>query len=384
MDFSFSEEQKLLRDSVRKLMDRHAPSDYVARHDREQAYPYELYDAWVEAGLLGLPFPESVGGLGGSVIDMAIAAEEIAYTSADFFMAYGGGVFCGLNILRKGTPEQIERWIPKLLAGEIRMAISISEPDAGSDVAAMRTTAVRNGKRWAVNGQKLWATGAGARNALLSVYLKTDPKAHYRDGMSLFLIDNDAAGLECRKLDMLGRRCTGTYELNFQDVQVDADRLVGGENKGWACVLSGLQVERITSAAGNCGAARAVVDMAIQYAKDRRQFGRPIGSNQAIAHMLADMQTKVEAARALTWQAAWKVSTGEDALRDITMAKLLSSETYAEVANLGMQIMGAYGYSMEFAMQRHFRDSRGATIAAGTSQMQRNLLANLMGLKIQA
>ena len=384
MDFSFSEEQRLLRDSVRKLMDRHAPPDYVARLDREQAYPYELYDAWVEAGLLGLPFPQRYGGLGGSVIDMAVVAEEIAYTSADFFMAFSGGVFCGLNLVRKGTPEQIERFIPKLLAGEIRMAISISEPDAGSDIGAMRTTAVRNGERWTINGQKLWATGAGARNAVINVYLKTDPKANYREGMSLFLVDNDSTGLECRKLDMLGRRCTGTYELNFSDVQVDADRLVGGENKGWDCVLSGLQVERITSAAGNCGAARAVVDMAVQYAKERRQFGRPIGSNQAIAHMLADMQTKVEAARALMWQAAWKVSTGEDALRDITMAKLFSSETYVEVANLGMQILGAYGYSMEFAMQRHFRDSRSSTIAAGTSQMQRNLLANLMGLKIQA
>jgi alkylation response protein AidB-like acyl-CoA dehydrogenase len=384
MDFSFSEEQRLLRDSVRKLMDRHAPPEYVARLDREQGYPYDLYDAWVEAGLFGLPFPQRYGGLGGSVVDMAIIAEEIAYTSADFFMAYAGGVFCGLNIGRKGTPEQIERWIPKLLTGKIRMAISISEPDAGSDIGAMRTTAVRNRARWTINGQKLWATGAGARNTILNVYLKTDPKANYRQGMSLFLVDNNSAGLECRKLDMLGRRCTGTYELNFSDVQVDADRLVGGENKGWDCMLSGLQVERITSAAGNCGAARAVVDMAVQFAKERRQFGRPIGSNQAIAHMLADMQTKVEAARALMWQAAWKVSAGEDALREITMAKLFSSETYAEVANLGMQILGAYGYSMEIAMQRHFRDSRSATIAAGTSQMQRNLLANLLGLKIQA
>jgi alkylation response protein AidB-like acyl-CoA dehydrogenase len=384
MDFGFGEEQRLLRDSVRKLMDRHAPADTVARLDREQAYPYELYDAWVAAGLLGLPFPERLGGLGGSVTDTAIVAEEIAYTSADFFMAYGGGVFCGLNIVRKGSREQAERWVPKLIAGEIRMAIAISEPDAGSDIAAMRTTAVRNGERWIVNGQKLWSTGAGAHNCLISVYLKTDPKVNYRDGMSLFLIDNDAVGLECRKLDMLGRRCTGTYELNFTNVAVDGDRLVGGENKGWDCVLAGLQAERITSAAGNCGAARAVVDLAIQYSKERKQFGRPIGSNQAIAHMLADMQTKVEAARALMWQAARKVTAGGDALREITMAKLFSSETYAEVANLGMQIMGAYGYSMEFAMQRHFRDSRAATIAAGTSQMQRNLLANLMGLKIQA
>ena len=317
------------------------------------------------------------------MIDLAIVAEEIAYTSADLFMAFASSMFCGLNIVRKGSPEQIEHWMPQLLSGKTRMAISISEPDAGSDIGAMRTVAVRNGDGWIINGQKLWSTGAGARNAVINVYLKTDPKANYREGMSLFLIDNDTAGLECRKLDMLGRRCTGTYELNFQDVQVGDDRLVGGENKGWDCVLSGLQVERITSAAGNCGAARAVVDLAMQYAKERKQFGRPIGTNQAIAHMLADMQTKVEAARALMWQAAWKVSTGEDALREITMAKLFSSETYAEVANLGMQILGAYGYSMEFAHAAPFPRFPRPTIAAGTSQMQRNLLANLMGLKVQ-
>jgi len=384
MDFRFSDEQRMLRESVRKLMDRHAPPDYVQQHDREQAYPYELHRAWVDAGLMGLPFPERYGGLGGSVIDMAIVAEEIAYTSADFFMAYAGGVFCGLNIVRKGSEEQKSHWIPKLLAGDIRMAISISEPDAGSDVGAMRTLAVRDGDSYVINGQKLWSTGAGARDTLINVYVKTDPKAHYRQGMSLFLVDNDMPGLELRKLDMLGRRCTGTYEIYFNDVTVAADRLVGGENKGWECVLSGLQMERITSAAGNCGAARGVVDLAIAYAKERKQFGRPIGSNQAIAHMLADMQTEVEAARALMWQAAWKVSVGEDALREISMAKLYSSETYAKVANLGMQIMGAYGYSMEFAMQRHYRDSRSATIAAGTSQMQRNLIAGLMGIKVQS
>jgi alkylation response protein AidB-like acyl-CoA dehydrogenase len=383
MDFSFSEEQKLLRDNVRKLMDRHAPSDVVARLDREQAYPYELYDAWVEAGLFGLPFPESYGGLGGSVIDLAIVAEEIAYTSADLFMAFAGTVFCGLNIVRKGSPTQIEYWIPLILSGKRRMAISISEPEAGSDVGAIRTAAKRKGDGWITDGQKLWSTGAGARDVVINVYLKTDLNANYREGMSLFLVDNDTPGLECRKLDMLGRRSTGTFELNFQDVQVGEDRLVGGENKGWDCVLSGLQVERITAAAGNCGAARAAVDLAVKYARERKQFGRSIGTNQAIAHMLADMQTKVEAARALMWQAAWKVSTGEKALREITMAKLFSSETYVEVANLGMQILGAYGYSMEFTMQRHFRDSRGSTIAAGTSQMQRNLLANLMGLKVQ-
>jgi len=383
LDFTFSEEQIMLRETVRKLMDRVATPEYVRRLDREQAYPYELYRAWAEAGLLRLPFPEQYGGLSGSVIDMVIIAEEVSRKSADFYMAFAGSTFCGLNILRKASEEQKRHWLPKLLAGDVRMAISISEPDAGSDVGAMRTRARRDGADWIIGGQKLWSSGAGADNAVINVYVKTDPKAHYRNGLSLFLVDNTTPGLTLRKLDMLGRRCTGTYEIFFQDARVPADRLIGGENKGWDCLMSGLQVERVCSAAGNCGAAQSVVELALQYAKERKQFGRAIGSFQAIAHMLADMQTEVEAARTLMWRAAWMVASNQDALREISMAKLLSSETYAKVANLGMQILGAYGYTMEFDMQRHFRDSRASTIAAGTSQIQRNLIANLMGLKLQ-
>jgi alkylation response protein AidB-like acyl-CoA dehydrogenase len=383
MDFGFTDEQAMLRDSVRKLMDRVATPDYVRRLDREQAYPYELYEAWVEAGLLRLPFPEEYGGLSGSVIDMVIIAEELARKSADFYMAFAGSTFCGLNLLRKASDEQKRHWLPRLLSGEVRMAISISEPEAGSDVGAMRTTARRAGDHFVINGQKLWSSGAGARGAVINAYVKTDTKAHYRQGMSLFLVDNTAPGIELRKLDMLGRRCTGTYEIFFNDVRVPAERLIGGENGGWDCLMSGLQVERVCSAAGNCGAAQAVVDLALAYAKERKQFGRPIGSFQAIAHMLADMATEVEAARTLMWRAAWMVASGRDALKEISMAKLLSSETYAKVANLGMQILGGYGYTMEFDMQRHFRDSRASTIAAGTSQIQRNLIAGLMGLKLQ-
>ena len=163
MDFGFSEEQRLLRESVRKLMDRHATRDYVRRLEREQGYPYELYEAWIEAGLLKLPFPEDYGGLGGDVIDMTIIAEELSRTSTDFSMAYGGSVFCGLNLVRKASEEQKRHWLPKLVSGEVKMSISMSEPDAGSDVGAIRTTAVRDGNHWVINGQKLWATGAGAK-----------------------------------------------------------------------------------------------------------------------------------------------------------------------------------------------------------------------------
>ncbi|MGE0630746.1 MAG: acyl-CoA dehydrogenase family protein, partial [Hyphomicrobiaceae bacterium] len=324
-------------------------------------------------------------GAGGNVVDLAICAEQIAYMSADFQRCYGGVVFCGMNLLHKGSEEQKAYWLPKLANGERRMSISMSEPEAGSDVGAIRTRAepAKSGGGWIVNGQKLWNTAAGARDNTMSVYLKTDTSVHYRKGMSLFLIDNDAPGVKLNKLEMLGRHCAGTYEVFLSDVKVGDDRVVGGINKGWECVLAGLQVERIVSAAGNCGAAQGVVDMAAAYAKERKQFGRPIGTNQAIAHMLADMQTEVAAAKALLWQAAGKAAAGEEALEDITMAKLFSSETYVKVANMGMQIMGGYGYSLEFDMQRHYRDCRSSTVAAGSSQIQRNLIAGLMGLKVQ-
>jgi alkylation response protein AidB-like acyl-CoA dehydrogenase len=383
MDFGFTEEQRMLRDSVHKLLQKHAPPEYVRKHDRERTYPEELFQAWAEAGLLGLPFPEDYGGAGGSLMDMVIVAEEIARVSADLVMAYTGGIFCGLNVLRKASEEQKRYWLPKFLAGEIKFSISMSEPDAGSDIGAMRTTAVKDGNEWVIDGTKIWASTAGAKDNVICLYVKTDTKAHYRQGLSLFLVDNDTPGLTLRKLDMLGRRATGTYELTFDKVRVPPDRLVGGENKGWDCVMSGLQVERATSSAGNVGAAQGVIDLALQYAKDRKQFGRPIGANQAIAHMLADMQTEVEAARTLMWRAAWMVSSGQDALREITMAKLFTSETYVKVADQAMQILGGMGYSEEFDMARHYRDARASTIAAGTSQIQRNLIANLMGLKVQ-
>ena len=381
IDFDFTEEQELLRESVAKLMEQHAPSDMVRRHDKAQTFPYELYQAWADAGLLRLPFPEELGGVGGNAVDLAIVIHELSRTSTDFTMGMGGSMFCGLNILRNGSAEQKAYWLPRVMNGEIILAIGISEPDAGSDVGAIKTHAVLDGDHYVVNGQKLWTTGAGLKNSVISTYVKTDRNTHYRKGMSLLLIDNDMPGVEFRKLDMLGRRCAGTYEVFFRDVRVPKDRLVGGEGGGWDCMMSGLQYERAVSAAGSCGGAQAVVDIAAAYAAERRQFGQPIGAFQSIAHMIADMQTEVDAARLLTWRAVWLVSKDRDALKEITMAKLFAGETYAKVANMGVQIMGGYGLNAEYDMQRHFRDARSATIAAGTSQTQRNLIAGLMGLK---
>jgi alkylation response protein AidB-like acyl-CoA dehydrogenase len=381
MDFAFTEEQDMLRESVAKLMARHAPAEAVRKWEKERSFPEELYQAWVDAGLLRLPFPVEVGGLGGSALDLAIVVYEISRVSTDLCMAFSGSVFCGLNILRKGTDAQRDHWLPRLHDGRVKFSIGISEPDAGSDVGNIRSFAERKGDHYIINGQKLWTTGVALKNSTICTYVKTDKAAHYRKGMTHILIDNDAEGLELRKLDMLGRRTIGTYEVFMRDVQVPADRVIGGECGGWDCLMSGLQYERAVSAAGNVGGAQAIVDLAIRYAQERIQFGQQIGTFQAIGHMLADMETDLEAGKLLMWRAAWLVSQQRDALREITHAKLFTSELYAKLANMGVQVMGAYGLNEDFDMQRYFRDSRSATIAAGTSQAQRNLLANLMGFK---
>jgi alkylation response protein AidB-like acyl-CoA dehydrogenase len=380
MDFSFTEQQNLLRDSVRKMLDRVATPEYIKETDVNARYPYEVYDAFVEMGLISMVFPEEYGGLGGDVMDFTIISEELGRKSYDMLGAYGTSVFNGLNLLHNGTEAQKRHFLPKLMSGEIRMSISMTEPDAGSDAGAMRTTARREGDEWVINGQKVFATAAGAKDNIISVYLKTDTTVPYKQGISLILVDNTLPGVNLRKLDTLGRRSLGTYEIFFDNVRVPADRLVGEPNRGWDYMLSGLQLERLMTTAAYSGAAQNVVDQAVAYASERKQFGKPIGNFQSIAHLLADMQTEVEASRLLMWQAAWQLANGKDALKALSMAKLFGSETYIKAANNGMQIMGGYGYIMEFDMQRHYRDARSTTITAGTSQMQRNIIAKLMGL----
>ncbi|MDB5452531.1 MAG: hypothetical protein JWO33_1109 [Caulobacteraceae bacterium] len=383
MATEFTESQVLLRDAVRKMMDRLATPAYLDRLDREQAYPEELYRAWLEMGLISMPFPEEYGGLGGGVVEMLIIAEELSRRSYDLYAAFGGAAFLGLGLLKNGSEAQRREWLPRLLAGEIKFTLCMSEPEAGSDLAALRTSAELVGDEWVINGTKVWATGAGAPNNVIQLYARTDPTAPTPQALSLFLVENDRPGVTLRKLDMLGRRCVGTYEVTFDNVRVPADRIVGGVNQAWKGMLACLNIERITGTAAYCGNAQGIIDLALAYAKERSQFGRPIGSNQVIAHMLADMQTEVAAAHALTWRAAAMVADGQEARQEVSMAKLFASETLVKVSNQAMQIFGANGYSMEYEMQRFFRDARSATIAGGTSQIQRNAIARDMGLKIK-
>ena len=383
MEFSLTEEQVMLQDSVRKLMSRVATPEYCRETIKAKAFPHKLYDAFIEAGLMALPFPEEYGGMGGSLVDTALVQKEINKTSADLAMSFGGATFCGLNILRMGTEAQKQKWLPPLISGEIKLSIGLSEPDAGSDLTAIRTSAVRDGDHWVINGLKTWQTMAGVKDNVICLYVKTDPAAHYRNGMSLILVPNTTPGVTCRKLDLLGCYCTGTYEVTFDNVRVPVENIIGEVNKGWDCLLSGVTEERAVVAACDVGAALGVVEMTIEYAKERKQFGRPIGTNQAIAHMIADMKTEVFAARALMWNAVWAAEhKAAGALEMVTMAKMFAAETYVKVSNQAMQVFGGNGYSAEYPIERHYRDSRIHTVAAGSSQMLRNLIAGLNGMKV--
>ena len=381
MSLQFTTEQNMLHDSIAKITGNIATRDYLAKMDREGLYPYEVYDALVNAGAFAMPFAEAYGGLGGSIVDTALIVDALSYVNYDLAVAYLVVLYTATTLSKCAREEQKRHYLPKIFDGSIRMSVSISEPQAGSDVSAIRTSARRDGDSWVLNGQKVWATAAGARNGVIQLFARTDTSMGPRGGLTVFLVPNDIPGVECRKLDMLGRRGTGTYEIFLTDARIPADAVLGEVHKGWDVLLSCLQTERAIAAASYVGSGRKVFDLALAYAKERVQFGKPIGEFQAIAHMLADMQTDQEAGSLLMWRAVEKLSLGENALRDVTMAKLFCSEAYLRAANNGVQIMGAADYSMDYEMQQHLRDARSTTIGAGSSQMQRNLLANLMGLK---
>jgi alkylation response protein AidB-like acyl-CoA dehydrogenase len=380
IDFSLTDEQTALIDTVRSLMNKHAPEEYIARLDAAHEYPYELWNTWAEAGLLGLPFPEEYGGQGGSVMDFVLVSETLGYWGYDMVGVYGTPLFMGLNILHNGSPELARRWLPTLLTGERRFSVAMTEPEAGSDIGRLRTRAVRDGHRFVLNGEKIFASGAGVRDTTICLYARTEPEAPHQRGITCFLVPNATEGLKIRPVETIGRHLYPTTSLVLTDVEIPADQVVGEVNGGWDVLLSGLRLERLATSAAYVGNARAVVDYALSYAKERKQFGRPIGDFQAMAHLLADMHTSVEAARYLMLHAAWSYGRDGDGLLDISMSKLFGSEIFADVANKGMQVLGGYGYTMEFPMQRHFRTARGATITAGTSQIQRQLIARKLGL----
>jgi alkylation response protein AidB-like acyl-CoA dehydrogenase len=379
--FTLTDEQELLRDTVRRFVAEVCPPAQAKAWDETGTYPAELFSRMADLGWFTLPFAESDGGAGAGPVELAILAEELGHASFDITMCYISTLVAGLALARWASPEQRAELLPGLFSGRSRLALSMSEPGAGSDVSALRTRARRVGNSWIVNGQKTWCTGAALPNTLITMYVRTGDGATGRDGISLMLIDPESVGVELRKIPTLARGILGTYEVTLEDVQVPADRLIGPLDHGWDVLLSGLELERVLISGGYVGAAQQTIDEAVIYAKQREQFGKPIGSFQALAHPLADLQTEVDAARLLAYRAAHLLAQGKPCGREGSMAKLFGSETYVKAARWGMQVWGGYGFSTDSIMSFRYRESIVATISGGTSQIQRNVIARSMGLR---
>jgi len=371
-----TEDQRLLREAIRIFVEHEAPADRVDIWEAEKTYPADVFLALAQQGYVGLPFDESVGGGGYGAVEMAIVGEELAKPGLDLAGGYGLTVFAGLNLVRHATAEQIDRYIPAMMRGALRFALGITEPDAGSDVAGIKTRARAVQDGYVISGQKLFTTGAGVPDTVIHVLARTGPSGRGRDGLSVFMVPNDAPGLELRRLDTVGRHMLGTYETFYDDVFVPGDALIGAEGSGWDVVTSSLELERVFAAAQCAGAARAVIDLTAEYVSERQQFGRSIASFQTVSHRLADALVAVEAARLLSYRAANLVeAAAPGANTEAAMAKLAATEAFQHASELGMQLFGGYGYMKEYRIERHWREARVTTVTAGTSEIQRSILS---------
>ena len=377
--FGFSEQQQIIRDSILNLLQRVMPPEKIRALDRDGEFPFDAYRALAEAGWMSLPFSEEVGGSGGSFKDLAVLVEAMAYHYASMATAYLTTViYAGQHIALHGSEHLKRTYLPGIMDGSVRMAIALTEPGAGSDAAAIATRAERKGDKYVVNGQKLYITCAHVAQYLVTA-VKTAPGEGHK-GISILLIPTDASGVTIRMLDTMGRRSTRATEVFLDNVEVPAENLIGQENKGWRGLMKCLNIERLCLAAAGAGNMQHVIDYAKDYASDRVQFGQPITKFQAVAHKFADMRIMAECTRLMTYRVADMLDAGIEPRIETTMAKVVSTDNDFECANLGMQIMGGAGYMMEHDMQRFFRDSRISSVGGGSNEIQRNIIAQMMGM----
>jgi alkylation response protein AidB-like acyl-CoA dehydrogenase len=377
--FIFTEEHDQLRESIGNFVTRElAPH---AAEWEETTFPDSVFQRLGELGFLGLTFPEEYGGQGGDYYCSIVMAEEMTRCNS-------GGVAMGVAvhtdmatppILAFGTEEQKQRYLVPSIRGEKISCLGITEPDAGSDVAGIKTRAVRDGDEWVINGSKTYITN-GHRADFIVLVTKTDPDAGY-DGFTLFLVDMDLPGvIREKKLEKLGMHSSDTALLAFQDVRVPADAVLGEVGKGFYHIMWELQGERLCSAAGCVAGAERVFDRTLEYAKERKAFGRSIGHFQVIRHKFAEMATKIETARQLVYTTAWRVANGDYPVREISMAKLYAARIATEVADECIQIHGGAGYMKEYGIERSWRDIRLNRIGAGTDEIMLDYIGRSYGV----
>jgi len=371
-----TETQEQILGAVRRFVEKDV-LPVASELEHRDEYPAALVRTMREMGLFGATIPAEHGGMGLDVLTYALIVEELSRGWMSLSGVLNTHLMVAYHLRAFGTPAQRERWLPRMAAGELHGGLGLSEPHAGSDVQAIRTAAVRRGDRYVVNGTKMFITN-GRRGNIFSLAVKTDPKAQppYK-GISLLLVEKGHPGFQVgRDLKKLGYKGIETCELIFEDVEVPAANLIGGvEGEGFGQVLSGLEVGRINVAARGVGVARAAFEEAIRYAQRREAFGVPIARHQAIQLKLADMATRIEAARLLTIQAAQKKDRGERCDLEAGMAKLFATETCQEVSLEAMRILGGYGYIQEAPVERFYRDAPLLIIGEGTNEIQRLVIA---------
>jgi alkylation response protein AidB-like acyl-CoA dehydrogenase len=377
----FGEEHEELRETVSRFVKKEI-APHVDEWETAREFPRELYGRCAELGFLGLKFPEELGGQGGTHLHDAIWVEELARSGGS------GGVAAGLNahasiamppIFNFGTEEQKRRWLVPGIAGEKIGALGITEPGAGSDVAGITTSARRDGDRFIVNGAKTFITN-GVRADFLVCACKTS-EAGGHGGISFLVLEREMPGYEvAAKLEKMGWHSSDTGELAFTDVEVPAENLLGEENGGFKLIMANFAWERLLMAIGAVGGMQRLIETTVAYAKEREAFGRPIGKFQAIRHQVAEMALKVETSRALTYNALRLFHTGQDCIRDVSMAKLVTQRSLLEVADQALQIHGGYGYMREYGIERAVRDARLGPIGGGTDEVMKEILGKTMGL----
>jgi alkylation response protein AidB-like acyl-CoA dehydrogenase len=377
VDFDLAPEHELIRDTVRDFAEtRIAP--IAAALDHEARFPYELVAEMAELGLMGIPIPEEYGGGGGDTLSYAIAIEELTRVDSSVAITVAAHTSLGtMPILSFGTEEQKREWVPRLASGDRLAAFGLTEPEAGSDAGATRTTAQLRDGQWLVNGSKIFITNAGTDiTACVTITARTGD-----DEISNLIVPNGTPGYEISApMEKLGWRASDTRELSFSDCAVPATSLLGERGQGFRQFLEILDGGRISVAAMGVGLAQGAYDLALEYARERHQFGRPISSFQAVQFRLADMATEIEAGRGLVYRAAWLKDRGRPFAREAAMAKLYTGELSNRVVDAALQLHGGYGFMDEFAISRFYRDQKVLEIGEGTNDVQRLVIARHLGL----
>jgi alkylation response protein AidB-like acyl-CoA dehydrogenase len=374
MEFRLTDEQQLLRRSVREFAESEI-KPHVREWDEAQHFPVELLPKLAELGLMGIQFPPEYGGAGMSAVDYCICIEELARVDPSISLSVAAHNGLGAaHISMFGNEEQKRRYLVPLARGEKLAAWGLTEPGSGSDAAAMKTTAVRDGDSWVLNGSKAFITHGTSADIMVAMAV-TD-KTRGNKGISAFIIERGTRGLLAgKKEEKLGMRASETSEVIFQNCRIPASQLIGEEGQGFIQTLQVLDAGRIGIAALAVGLAQGAYETARQYAFERKQFGRPIGTFQSIRWKLVDGATRVEAARLLTYRAAWMKDQGMRMTLESSMAKLYASEIAVRMAEDGVQIHGGYGFIKDYPAEKFFRDVKLTTIGEGTSEVQRLVIA---------